>query len=259
MSSLADRTAQIPLVDLLPEKIEKSIMRIKEFEPPEGYWLGFSGGKDSVVLLDLVKKAGVKYEAHYSITGIDPPEIIYFIRKQGIVMDKPVKTFFPLLREKGILPNHKVRWCCGYLKETGGKGRTCLLGVRWEESPRRAKYGMIETCYSDKKKTMIFPIVDWSKQEIWRYIKQEKLEYCTLYDEGWERIGCLFCPFATRDEIQMHTTCYPRHLQIFKKYIEIIWQSNNRTALASPEMMWEWYINRDSHKKKGNDDDNLFA
>ena len=57
------------------DKTEIAIERIKAFEPSEGYYVAFSGGKDSVVILDLVKRANVKFDAHYNITGIDPPEL----------------------------------------------------------------------------------------------------------------------------------------------------------------------------------------
>jgi phosphoadenosine phosphosulfate reductase len=61
-------------------KEEIAIERIKTFCPPEGYYVAFSGGKDSVIILDLVKRSGVKFDAHYNITGIDPPELFRFIR-----------------------------------------------------------------------------------------------------------------------------------------------------------------------------------
>ena len=58
----------------LSEKVNKSILRLKTFEPPEGYYLAFSGGKDSCVLKWLADTAGVKYHAVYRITSVDPPE-----------------------------------------------------------------------------------------------------------------------------------------------------------------------------------------
>ncbi len=62
--------------------VQKSIERLKFFEPvKEGYYLAFSGGKDSVVLKRLAEMAGVKFDAHYSVTTIDPPELTQFIRK----------------------------------------------------------------------------------------------------------------------------------------------------------------------------------
>ena len=41
-----------------------------------GYWLAFSGGKDSIVLHRLAEMAGVKFDAHYGLTTIDPPELV---------------------------------------------------------------------------------------------------------------------------------------------------------------------------------------
>lgn len=66
----------------LAEKVKASVERMKAFEPPEGYMLAFSGGKDSVVLKALADMAGVKYQAHYNVTSVDPPELIYFIREK---------------------------------------------------------------------------------------------------------------------------------------------------------------------------------
>ena len=47
------------------DKVQVAIMRLQQFQPPEGYYLAFSGGKDSVVLYDLAVKSGVKFDAHY--------------------------------------------------------------------------------------------------------------------------------------------------------------------------------------------------
>lgn len=64
------------------DKGQEAIELLKEHEPPEGYHVSFSGGKDSCVIYDLVKKAGVKYDVHYSLTTVDPPELVYFIQKE---------------------------------------------------------------------------------------------------------------------------------------------------------------------------------
>lgn len=62
------------------DKVELAIERLKAYEPPEGYFVAFSGGKDSVVVKALCDMAGVKYDAHYSITTVDPPELVRFVK-----------------------------------------------------------------------------------------------------------------------------------------------------------------------------------
>jgi phosphoadenosine phosphosulfate reductase len=61
---------------------EIAIERLKEFEPPDGYWVAYSGGKDSDVVLDLVRRSGVKYEAHHNLTTCDPPELVRHVKEQ---------------------------------------------------------------------------------------------------------------------------------------------------------------------------------
>ena len=72
-------------------KLDIAIQRLKSFEPPEGYFLAFSGGKDSQCIYHLAKMAGVKFEAHYRVTSVDPPELIYFIREHypDVIFDVP--------------------------------------------------------------------------------------------------------------------------------------------------------------------------
>lgn len=110
------------------DKVDKAIMRLQSYEPPEGYYLCFSGGKDSVVIKALADMAGVKYDAHYSITTVDPPELIYFIREhhKDVEFEYPRDndgnriTMWNLIPRKQMPPTRLARYCCQYLKENGG-------------------------------------------------------------------------------------------------------------------------------------------
>ena len=84
------------------DKVDLAIRRIKLHEPPEGYYVAFSGGKDSCVILDLVKRAGVKFDAHLNITTVDPPELIRFVRQQypEVIMEKPKISMKELIEKK---------------------------------------------------------------------------------------------------------------------------------------------------------------
>lgn len=128
------------------DKVETAIDTMRFFEPKDGsgFYLAFSGGKDSVVLKALADMAGVKYDAHYRVTSVDPPELVRFVKTFPDVqidhpMDKDGKpiTMWNLIPKKGLPPTRLARYCCQSLKETGGEGRMTLTGVRWAESRNR--------------------------------------------------------------------------------------------------------------------------
>ena len=131
----------------LQTKVQKSIERLKAFEPPEGYYLAFSGGKDSVVCKALLDMAGCKYDAVYRVTSVDPPELVRFIKNQHpdvvreVPRDKDGKpiTMWNLIPKELLPPTRLVRYCCDSLKESGGDGRLTVTGVRWAESKNREK------------------------------------------------------------------------------------------------------------------------
>lgn len=114
----------------LGEKVKASIERLKAFEPKngEGYYLAFSGGKDSVVCKHLMELAGVKFDATYRVTSVDPPELVQFIKemhpdvRREIPHDKDGKpiTMWNLIPKKLGPPTRHVRYCCSDLKESGG-------------------------------------------------------------------------------------------------------------------------------------------
>ena len=140
------------------DKVEKAILRLRTYEPPEGYYLCFSGGKDSCVIKALADMAGVKYEAYYAVSSVDPPELVRFIKDKhpDVIFDYPrdkdgnIVTMWNLIPKHTMPPTRIVRYCCAYLKENGGKGRLKVTGVRWEESTRRKKsHG--EVTFADKK------------------------------------------------------------------------------------------------------------
>lgn len=138
--------------------LEMSIKRLQEFEPKEGYYLAFSGGKDSVVIKALADMAGVKYDAHYSLTTVDPPELVQFIKEHhsDVEIDIPRDadgnrvTMWNLIPRKVMPPTRLVRYCCAELKERGGDGRLCITGVRWAESANRKNNQGVVTIYGGK-------------------------------------------------------------------------------------------------------------
>ena len=118
-----------------------AIQRLKAFEPKDddmGYYLCYSGGKDSDCIRILAHLAGVRHEIHNNHTTVDAPETVRYIRSiPGIHIDYPEKSIWKLIVEKHMPPTRLVRYCCAELKEKGGKGHVIVTGVRWAESNNR--------------------------------------------------------------------------------------------------------------------------
>ena len=149
------------------DMVETAIGRLKIFEPKDGYYLAFSGGKDSIVVKALCDMAGVKYDAHYSVTTVDPPELIYYIRKYHPDVEMvhrrwetdgrfhkegDIVTMWNLIPENSMPPTRLARYCCQYLKEPGGFGRKVVTGVRWAESANRKNNAGIVKITSNVRK-----------------------------------------------------------------------------------------------------------
>jgi len=104
----------------LQKKIDYSIKVIQKAERlalsmnDEGFWLAFSGGKDSQVLYHLALMAGVKFKAHMNLTSVDPPEVIRFVRKNypEVEMIKPKMSIYNMAGKKRQLTKKRVRWGC---------------------------------------------------------------------------------------------------------------------------------------------------
>lgn len=253
-------------------KVSIAIERLRSFEPEEGYYLAFSGGKDSVVIKTLADMARVKYDAHYNLTTVDPPELVKFIRQHhsDVAIDRPELSMWQLIVKKRKPPTRLVRYCCEYLKEHGGENRICITGVRWAESVRRkASRGIAETTHRDKTKRIILlddndpkrhlfencrlkskqiinPIIDWTDADVWEFIKAEKIPYCCLYDEGFKRLGCIGCPMGGEKnmnrEFSRWTTYRTAYIKAFDRMIAKRIEDDLPTQWKTGEEVMAWWI-----------------
>ena len=223
----------------LQEKINHSIALIRKAEklalamqPDEGFHVGFSGGKDSQAVLELVKMAGVKYRAVYNVTTNDPADNVRFIKHHypDVEFSIPEKSYFQLIAQKGV-PTMFNRWCCALFKETAGVGYVVLTGVRKEESRKRAAYEEVGKwgrtkdkkesvdldkmeanefrCVGGKDKFMVYPILEWTEKDVWDFIALRGLPVNPCY-KTHKRVGCVFCPFARPKEIRAYCETHPQ-------------------------------------------------
>jgi len=266
------------------ENVEKSVNRVIEayrFSQHLGLgklWVGFSGGKDSVCVYGVCKLSAQKLnlelldmcEFHYNVTGIDHPPLVYFIKEKFpfVIWDMYERTIWKIMEEKMFYPTRLMRFCCAELKEKGGTGRYCLMGVRRAESNGRSTRGEYESIGNTRAEGKVFdidntedrremehcipknkyicnPIIDWNLDMVWEFIDKENLPYCKLYDEGWKRLGCLFCPMATKSEKERMMREYPKIVAQYERVFDRI--IKKRLAKGLPctwkngkEMMKQW-------------------
>jgi phosphoadenosine phosphosulfate reductase len=215
-------------------------------EPPDGYYLAFSGGKDSIVLHEISRRSDVKFDAHYSINTVDPPEVVQFIRREypHVSMDRSEWTMWELLVKKSMPPTRLVRYCCEHLKESGGDGRVVLLGSRAAESAGRSKQKQISQC-PQTGKTLIRPIFSWKDYEIWEYIKWRELKYPHLYDEGFKRLGCIGCPIPGAEQQRHEFNRWPKvgmaYIRAFQRMVDRRKERGLKTEWNTGEDVMRWW------------------
>lgn len=255
------------------DKEQVSIDRIRAFEPEDGYFVADSGGKDSSVAVKLAELAGVKHEDHYSLTTVDPPELVRFIKEHHpeTIIDYPTETMWQLIVRKGTPPLRMSRYCCSSLKESNGKGKVVITGVRWAESVRRKKnrhlvdigskkntgivYNddndearkTVENCYRTRT-TLINPIIDWLDEDVWEFIRKYNLPYCELYDHGYKRLGCIGCPMGGYKGMVRDFDRWPKYQQIyintFQRMIDKRIADGKKTEWKTGQECFDWWIGK---------------
>lgn len=230
----------------LKDRVDESVEILRMYEPPEGYFLAFSGGKDSIVLYAMANLAGVKFDAHYHITTADPPELIKFIRSEypSVAMDRPEWTMWTLIPHKQWPPTRVQRYCCEFLKEHGGEGRVVITGIKKTDSRTRRNRPIV-SC-EKKGTTSIAPLFNWSDDEIWGYIKSQGMRYCELYDQGFSRLGCVGCPLAgpkrQRKEFERWPKFRDAYLRAFGRMIEERKKRDKEAIWNTPEEVMAWWL-----------------
>lgn len=104
------------MTNSLQIKVDKAIKLLRSTCRDREVELSYSGGKDSDVILELAKMAGINYRAIYKNTTIDPPGTIRHVRENNVEIVRPKETFLQLIERKGF-PTRRARFCCQVLKE----------------------------------------------------------------------------------------------------------------------------------------------
>lgn len=231
--------------------LDKTIDRLKAFEPEEGYYGAFSGGKDSQVLYHVAQLAGVNVDWHFHLTSVDPPQLLRFIRANypAVEWHTPKRTMFQLILDHKMLPTRLIRFCCSELKEQGGAGRVVLVGVRSEESLKRSTYSMVYFCQRTRKR-IVRPLLDWTWDDVWGFLAAQGVTHCELYDPpyNFRRIGCIGCPVAGK-KMWREFRFFPQHKRAYLWAITRLMALGKFQELQTPEDVLKWWISGVSKEK----------
>ena len=205
------------------------------------FHVAFSGGKDSMVLLELVKKA-LPHNAFMVVFGDTKMEFPDTYKLVNIVEQQCKEDGIAFYRAASHLgaeeawrlfgaPSTVLRWCCSVMKSTPqtlkirdilGKDNFVgadFVGVRAEESIKRSEYEFESYGKKQKGQHSQNPILDWNSAEVWLYIYSRKLPINEAYKKGNTRAGCLFCPMGRGKADSFRQMSYPNEIE---KFVSII-------------------------------------
>jgi 3'-phosphoadenosine 5'-phosphosulfate sulfotransferase (PAPS reductase)/FAD synthetase/ferredoxin len=250
--------------------ITDTLKRIKEMydqqmQKCDTAYIGFSGGKDSVVLLDLCHRVlPLSVPVIFSDTDMELPDTYKVWEK--VKARYPDRPFLKVRAETSALenwrrfgpPSQALRWCCSVHKSTpailalktwSGSPSTKILafvGVRGEESQRRSGYEDIGDGLKNKNQVNAMPILNWSSHELFLYIFENDLVLNQAYRNGLPRVGCLLCPMSGDRQTELIRQVYSEEVLPF---IEEVKHSSNR-AFVTPEDAEQFVFSGGWHARK---------
>ena len=242
------------ILNIIEQSTVKKILAIyeKHKDDLDCFHVAFSGGKDSCVLLDLVKKTLPKgsFVVVFGDTGMEFPDTYSAVeetRKMCIAEEIPFYTaksnFDP--KESWELfgpPSRVLRWCCGVhkstpqtlkLREVTGKNDyigLAYVGVRAHESASRSEYELENYGKKLKGQYSHNSILEWTSAEVWLYIYANNIVFNEAYKKGSARVGCLCCPIGGGKSSFIEHINYPAEAS---SYFDIIIKSNSRKTISN--------------------------
>lgn len=215
------------------------------------FYVAFSGGKDSVVTLDLVQRAlpHNSFKVLFGDTGMEFPDTYKTVEEVKKVCAEGEIEFLTSRSQyepdytwsKFGPPATVHRWCCSVhktspqiivLRDALGKPDftgMAFIGVRASESLSRSEYDYISLGEKHKGQYSCNPILEWNSAELYAYIYLRQLYLNEAYKKGNRRAGCLVCPRAAERNEYMARICYPAQFNALMDKVRDMYSHNFRT------------------------------
>lgn len=229
--AMVDKNRQL-MEQLVQETIKKIYNTFIEYQDKvDVFYVAFSGGKDSVVALDLVQRALPHncFKVLFGDTGMEFPDTYETVEKiKQICAEEKIE----FLQAKSKLkpentwqifgpPAVTIRWCCSVHKTTPQIMQLrevlqkpdftgmAFTGVRGDESLSRSEYDAISYGGKHSGQYSCHPILEWNTAELFLYIYENGLTFNNAYKKGNTRAGCLVCPMSQGKHDYMKYKNYP--------------------------------------------------
>ena len=235
--AMVDKNQQL-MEQLVQETIKKIYNTFIEYQDKvDVFYVAFSGGKDSVVALDLVQRALPHncFKVLFGDTGMEFPDTYETVEKIKQICDEEKIEF---LQAKSKLkpentwqifgpPAVTIRWCCSVHKTTPQIMQLrevlqkpdftgmAFTGVRGDESLSRSEYDAISYGGKHSGQYSCHPILEWNTAELFLYIYENGLTFNNAYKKGNTRAGCLVCPMSQGKHDYMKYKNYPDDTDLF--------------------------------------------
>ncbi len=229
-------------------------------------YVAFSGGKDSVVTLDICHRVlPLSAPVIYSDTGMDLPASLDVWK--DVQLKYPEREFIKIQAKTSALenwerfgpPSQYIRWCCSVLKSSPviaflreklnkpDVRTNAFVGVRSDESAARSEYEDFRIGVKNASQINSSPILDWSAHELWLYIFAEDLIINPVYRFGLPRVGCLICPESSNKHLWYVSQIYP---ELTKPYVDVVLRTSKQTLTTEKEKA-DFFVDSIWRQRKG--------